>query len=193
MVRLCFVTNNLHKYREVELVARDLGIELDMCKNFKIEVQSDSLEEVVIKSAMLAYLVLNKPVLVEDAGLFIEALNGFPGPYSSYVYRTIGIRGILKLMEGVEDRGAYFKSAAAIAFDKGVFVATGVVRGLITREPRGDRGFGFDPIFVPDGETRTFAEMSTEEKNRFSHRAMSTRKVLEMFIGVAKPGVGLER
>lgn len=186
MVKLCFVTNNIHKYNEVKLIAISLGVELEMCKDVKLEVQSDSIEEVVLKSAMIAYAVLGRPVLVEDAGLFIEVLNGFPGPYSSYAYKTIGVKGILKLMEGARNRRAYFKSASAIAFHKGILVATGEVHGEIALEPRGSGGFGFDPIFIPSGETRTFAEMSIEEKNMRSHRAISTRKVLEMYINSAR-------
>ncbi|MEM4061829.1 MAG: non-canonical purine NTP pyrophosphatase, partial [Desulfurococcaceae archaeon] len=93
MAKLCFVTSNIHKYNEVKPIAESLGIELELCRDLKLEIQSDSIEEVVLKSAMIAYAVLSKPVLVEDAGLFIEALNGFPGPYSSYVYRNIGIKG----------------------------------------------------------------------------------------------------
>ncbi|MEM1618193.1 MAG: XTP/dITP diphosphatase [Desulfurococcaceae archaeon] len=185
MAKLCFVTSNIHKYNEVKPIAESLGIELELCTDLKLEIQSDSIEEVVLKSAMIAYAVLSKPVLVEDAGLFIEALNGFPGPYSSYVYRTIGIKGILKLMEGVKDRRACFKSASAVAFSKGVIVATGEVHGEIVLEPRGDKGFGFDPIFIPVGESRTFAEMTIEEKNSKSHRAISTRRVLEKYLSLA--------
>lgn len=184
--KLCFATNNKHKFLEVEPIARECGVELEMCRDVKIEVQSDNLEEIVTKSAMLAYLILSRPVLVEDAGLFIEALNGFPGPYSNFVYRTIGINGLLKLMEGVENRRAYFKSAAAIAFSGGVLVSTGIVEGEIAREPRGSGGFGFDPVFIPKGQKRTFAEMSVEEKNAVSHRAVSTRNVLKHYVDVAK-------
>lgn len=186
MGKLCFATNNHHKFLEVEPIAREHGIELEMCRDVKIEIQSDSLEEIVVKSAMLAYIILNRPVLVEDAGLFVEALNGFPGPYSNFVYRTIGISGLLKLMRDLENRRAYFKSAAAIAFNGGILVSTGVVEGEIARESRGSRGFGFDPIFIPRGDMRTFAEMSVEEKNRVSHRATSTRKVLKLYVDAIK-------
>ena len=182
LTKLCFVTSNTHKFLEAGLVARSMGIELEMCSNLKLELQGDNLEEIAMKSAMIAYTMLSRPVLVEDAGLFVEALNGFPGPYSSYVYKTIGIRGLLKLLEGVENRAAYFKSAAAIAFERGVLLATGEVRGTISTEPRGDLGFGFDPVFVPLGETRTFAEMTIEEKNLRSHRAQAVRKVLEAYV-----------
>lgn len=172
----------MHKYEEVKPIAESYGIALEVCSDIKLEVQSDRLEDIAVKSAMIIYAISGKPVLVEDAGLFIEALNGFPGPYSSYVYKTIGIKGVLKLLNGVSNRRAYFKSASAIAFHKGVLLATGIVYGQIALEPRGSKGFGFDPIFIPEGAEKTFAEMSVEEKNSISHRAQSVRKVFELFI-----------
>ncbi|MEM2025057.1 MAG: non-canonical purine NTP pyrophosphatase, partial [Desulfurococcaceae archaeon] len=158
MAEVCFVTSNRHKYEEVLEVAIPLNIKLDYCGDMKLEFQGIEIEEIVAKSAMLAYIYLNRPVLVEDAGLFIDALNGFPGPYSSYVYKTIGISGLLKLLHGVTNRKAHFKSAAAIALKNKLLLATGVVYGEITNEPRGVRGIGFDPIFAPDGNEKTFAE-----------------------------------
>ena len=118
--------------------------------------------------------------MVEDAGLFIEALKGFPGPYSSYVYKTLGVQGILKLMEGVKRREAYFLSAIAYAepgLEPKVFL--GKVEGFIVPEARGSKGFGFDPIFQPKGSEKTFAEMGVEEKNRFSHRAKALSALAE--------------
>lgn len=182
MSKICVVTSNRHKFDEILEIAKEYGVELEMCEGFKLEFQADSIEDVVSKSAMLAYIFLNKPVLVEDAGLFIEALNGFPGPYSSYVYRTIGIAGVLKLLNGVENRKACFKSAVTLVHGKGIFTSTGEVCGVISTTPRGSKGFGFDPIFVPNGETRTFAEMSISEKNLYSHRATAVRKVFEALV-----------
>ncbi|MEM1858138.1 MAG: XTP/dITP diphosphatase [Desulfurococcaceae archaeon] len=191
MNRICVVTSNKHKFEEILEVAKEYSVELEMCEGFKLELQADNIEDVVLKSAMLAHILLNRPVLVEDAGLFIEALNGFPGPYSSYVYRTIGIDGILKLLNGVENRKACFKSAVTLVHDKGVFTSTGEVCGVIPSTPRGSGGFGFDPIFVPSGETRTFAEMSIREKNLYSHRAKAVRRVFESLIKVLANAVHL--
>lgn len=179
MDKICLVTSNVHKYHEISQLAEEFGIKLDLCADFKLEFQSDSLEEIVIKSAMLAHIYLNKPLIVEDAGLFIEALNGFPGPYSSYVYKTIGIQGILKLIESVENRRACFKSTAVFIESARNIIATGEVCGVISDKPRGVGGFGFDPIFIPDGENRTFAEMSVNEKNKYSHRAKALRKIFQ--------------
>ena len=173
-----FVTDNVHKLREVALIGRQMGFDIQPLHGLKVEIQSDSIEEVSRKSALLAYFIAGKPILVEDAGLFIKALNGFPGPYSSYVYKTIGINGVLKLMKGVEDRRACFKSAATVIYGPYVITEVGEVCGWLAEEPRGLQGFGFDPIFIPEGSTRTFGEMSVEEKNALSHRARSVSNAL---------------
>ena len=148
----------------------------------RLEIQSDSLEEIARRSVVEAWKEVGKPVVVEDAGLFIEALNGFPGPYSSYVYKTIGLNGILKLMEGVYMRRAKFLSAVAYMdadlTEPVCFV--GEAGGRISHRIRGSKGFGFDPIFIPDeGDGRTFGEMETWEKNRLSHRSRAFRKLGE--------------
>ncbi|NOZ89276.1 MAG: RdgB/HAM1 family non-canonical purine NTP pyrophosphatase, partial [Crenarchaeota archaeon] len=127
--------------------------------------------------AAAAYALTGTPVAVEDAGLFVDALSGFPGPYSSYVYKTIGVHGILRLLEGEENRAARFVSVIAYAGPWGVQLFRGEVKGSIAAEPRGSGGFGFDPIFIPEGADKTFAEMNIEEKNMYSHRARAARKL----------------
>lgn len=180
--KVCFATSNLNKFEEVSEIARSYSIDLELCSAPKIEVQGENLREIVLKSAILAYFYCNKPVLVEDAGLFIKALNGFPGPYSNYVYKTIGINGVLKLLENVENREACFKSSAALVYENGIIIGEGEVCGYIVRSPRGSWGFGFDPIFTPQGEIRTFAEMTTSEKNKYSHRAKAVSRVFEKYL-----------
>ena len=184
MLRICLATSNEHKLREVRAVGGEFGVVVEQCPVPKIEIQSESIEEIVLKSAMLAYFYLNKPVLVEDAGLYINALGGFPGPYSSYVYKTIGINGVLKLLREIPDRRACFKSAVALVLGDVLLTATGEVCGYIANEPRGTKGFGFDPIFIPNGETRTFGEMELEEKNKYSHRATAVRRVLQKLLSL---------
>ncbi len=156
-----------------------------------MEIQDENLENIAKASAIDAAKKCGLPVIVEDAGLFIEALNGFPGPYSSYVNKTIGVGGILKLMKNVKDRSAYFLSAVAFYNpDNGELkVFNGRVEGQIAEEAKGRSGFGFDPIFIPiGGDGRTFAEMGTEEKNRFSHRAMALRRFAEWYKRGAEVG-----
>ena len=117
-----------------------------------VEVQDDSLKSIAKTSATDAVGKCGLPIIVEDAGLFIEALNGFPGPYSSYVYRTLGTEGILKLMKNVDEREAYFQSVVAFSSPEEVPKCFhGKVKGKIFREVRGRPGFGFDPIFEPSG------------------------------------------
>ncbi len=177
--KLLFLSGNRHKYEEIKPVAAEYGFHVEILPGYKLEIQSDNLAEITVYSALHAYSILMKPVLVEDAGLFITALNGFPGPYSSFVYKTLGVNGILKLMQSITDRRAYFESAVTVIYPPCIITETARVHGVITYEPRGDKGFGFDPIFIPNGDERTFAEMSIEEKNKYSHRAKSIRKTFD--------------
>ncbi len=178
MTRLVlFATGNRHKLAELDAVLSGCGYRAEAAGVPKLELQADTLEEIAVAAAATAYAAAGRPVAVEDAGLFVDSLNGFPGPYTSYVYKTLGIRGLLRLLEGVADRSAEFRSVIAYAGPWGVRVFTGTVRGRIALEPRGSGGFGYDPVFIPEGETRTFAEMSLEEKNRYSHRAAAARQL----------------
>ncbi|MCC6009441.1 MAG: XTP/dITP diphosphatase [Fervidicoccaceae archaeon] len=177
MRRIYFATSNKNKFNEASRILEKYGYELVLFSFEKKELQSTDLGEIALQSALIAYTYVNAPVVVEDSGLFIKALNGFPGPFSSYVYKTIGVRGVLKLMEGVTDRSAYFESAVAIVMPPFERVFKGSVYGRIADSPRGTGGFGFDPIFIPENEDKTFAEMSVEEKNRYSHRARAFEKL----------------
>ncbi|MFZ3149394.1 MAG: XTP/dITP diphosphatase [Methanothrix sp.] len=163
-----FVTSNKGKYSEAQaifgdLIQRDIGY---------AEIQADTLEEVALYGMKEVAARLEGPVMLEDAGLFVEALQGFPGVYSAYVQKTIGNAGILRLMEGQENRSAYFKSSVAYA-EPGLetVMFSGEVHGQIGFEPRGKKGFGYDPIFYVGDES--MAEMDLEKKNQISHRAKS--------------------
>ncbi|MCS7115526.1 MAG: XTP/dITP diphosphatase [Nitrososphaerota archaeon] len=179
-----FATNNFNKFKEAREVLSRHKIAVGMLRVKTMEIQSESLEEIAKASALEAFQKCSLPVIVEDAGLFVEALNGFPGPYSSYVYKTIGNVGLLKLMEGIDDRSAKFQSVIAYHSEELVFPICfkGEARGQITREVReGHSGFGFDPIFKPEKSDKTFAEMSVQEKNRHSHRAKALRKFAKWY------------
>ncbi|WP_297497322.1 XTP/dITP diphosphatase [Thermococcus sp.] len=175
-MRLAFITSNPGKVEEAKEYFEPLGIEVYQLSYSYPEIQADTLEEVAEYGARWLAEKISGPFFLDDSGLFIEALNGFPGVYSAYVYRTLGIGGILKLMEGFSDRSAYFKSIIAY-WDGELHIFGGRVDGEITAEPRGEGGFGFDPIFRPRGSDKTFAEMTTEEKNLISHRG----KALKVF------------
>ncbi|MCS7132296.1 MAG: XTP/dITP diphosphatase [Aigarchaeota archaeon] len=192
-LRFVIVTTNMGKAEEFQKIFERYGLKFRVEQLATIEIQSMDLREIAKHRVLHAYNVLREPVMVEDAGLFVEALGGFPGPFSSYVFRTIGIKGILKLMEGVRDRRAQFRSAIAFysPLTEPVKIFTGEVSGWVAEEPRGTKGFGFDPIFIPaEGDGRTFGEMDVEEKNAFSHRARAAMRFAEWISklrGVAPP------
>ena len=181
---LYFATGNEHKFEEAEELARNHDLEIEHKDISYIEIQADELEDIVKPGAQQASSMIGSPCFIEDAGMFIDSLKGFPGPYSSYVYRTVGNEGILRLMDGVEDRRAEFRSVVGYCepgSDPKLF--RGKVEGTITEEPRGKGGFGYDPIFAPDrGEGGTFAEMSTKMKNYLSHRAEAIEKLVKWYI-----------
>ncbi|MEM4868126.1 MAG: XTP/dITP diphosphatase [Ignisphaera sp.] len=185
MIKLYFVTNNIGKFNEAKEILSSYGVFLERIDAEKIEIQSTSLEDIARYSAIHVYKQIRKPVIVEDSGLFIDALNGFPGPYSSYVYKTIGLKGILKLLQGENNRRAVFEAVVALALREDmVLTFKGVVEGYIAFEIRGSKGFGYDPIFVPkEGEGKTFAEMDIHEKNMYSHRGKAFR-LLGMWINM---------
>ena len=181
--RVAFLaTSNIHKFNEARKVLSKYKITTAMLKKLgAVEIQDDNIENVAKASAVDAVKKCNLPVIVEDAGLFIKALKGFPGPYSSYVNRTIGNEGILKLMENINNRNASFKSVVAFlrsTIDKPLCFS-GEAKGKIVKEKQGSGGFGFDPIFKPLNSSKTFAEMTVEEKNQQSHRALAFRKFAE--------------
>jgi len=172
-----FMTENPDKFREARSILDGQGIRIRQLKRAKVEIQDSSLEKIArhaIKTASVNDLGL---LLVEDSGLFIDALRGFPGPFSSYVYKTIGLNGILGLMHGQRKRNAYFQTSIAVASAKvPPRVFTGIVRGSVSREIRGTAGFGYDPIFIPEGFRETFGQTKAEFKNKTSHRARAFLK-----------------
>lgn len=180
-----FVTGNIHKFHEARALFHEKKIALAMLNVDAIEIQSDDLKEIAKTSASDAAKNTGIPVFVEDAGLFISALNGFPGPYSSFIYRTLGTKGILKLMGNTPERTAHFSSVIAFCYphEKAKPVCfEDRVNGKIAKKEKGEGGFGFDPIFEPDAfRGVTFAQMTTREKNRYSHRAQALRKFAEWY------------
>ncbi|MCK4317728.1 RdgB/HAM1 family non-canonical purine NTP pyrophosphatase [Candidatus Bathyarchaeota archaeon] len=171
-------TSSDHKYEEAREVLTEYGVELERLSIDRVEIQADDPE--LIAEYSLKVLDVDIPILIEDAGLYIDKYYGFPGPYSSYALRTIDNEGILKLMEGETERGARYLSAVAFRDGDTSVTFTGEVVGRIAMETRGTNGFGYDPIFMPEeGDGRTFGEMSAAEKARISHRARAFRKLGE--------------
>ena len=182
-----FATGNFHKFNEARRVLAKSKIATAMLRVDAIEIQDNDIENIAKTSATDALKKTGLPLIVEDAGLFIEALNGFPGPYSAYVYQTLGTKGILKLMKKIEKREASFHSVVAFRSSKeNPRTFHGEVRGKISLQERGSHGFGFDPIFEPSNDDyhKTFAEMSIQEKNRFSHRAQALLGFAKWYISM---------
>ncbi|MFB6078670.1 MAG: XTP/dITP diphosphatase [Halarchaeum sp.] len=172
---LRFVTTNDGKVRE----ARDYLAGITDVEQFDYdyaEIQSDDLAEIAARGAREAFEAAGgeDPVIVDDAGLFVDGLGGFPGPYSAYVEGTLGVERVWELAEDLDDRSASFRCVVAYADESQVTTFRGAVPGTIVA-PRGDGGFGYDPIFEHDGET--FAEMATAEKNDLSHRGRALEKL----------------
>jgi XTP/dITP diphosphohydrolase len=181
-----FATNNVNKFNEARRVLAEYNIAVGMLRVKSLEIQVDGLEEIAEASVIDAFEKCRLPIIVEDAGLFVDALNGFPGPYAAYVYKTIGNQGLLRLMQNVKTRKACFKSVIAyLSKDlKSPKCFCGQVQGeIVTEEKRGigNSGFGFDPVFRPIRANRTFAEMGISEKNAFSHRAEAFRAFAEWY------------
>ena len=175
---LYFVTTNKSKYNEAKEIFSKYGLKLEWFYLDIEEIQSDSLFKIVMWKGYEASKIVEDNFIIEDTGLFINALNGFPGPYSSYVFKMIGNEGILKLMKGVMERTAYFQSYGLLYLGNNVFKIFNVrVEGRIAEEMRGTQGFGFDPIFIPKNHGKTYAEMTLNEKNEVSHRGKLFNKI----------------
>ena len=182
MKTLYFITSNKGKVREATEKLRPLGFSVVQKDLGYPEVQADCLEEVVQQGLEHVRAKFHQAFMLEDAGLFIEALQGFPGVYSKYVFFTIGLPGILSLLDGVKNRKAVFRSVYAYSEPrKKPVIVVGKCTGTISTETRGKHGFGYDPIFIPNDEEKTFGEMTTEEKNQFSHRAKALEKLITEF------------
>jgi len=175
---IAFVTTNQGKFREVAAILGDAGVKIVHEDRSYPEIQTDRLEKVVRFAATVLDDQIKGDYLIDDSGLFIEAFGGFPGVYSSYVYKRLGCAGILKLLEGSKSRAAAFETVFLLRRGGEHEVFHGECRGTIALAEKGPGGFGFDPIFIPEGATKTFAEMTLVEKNRVSHRARAVDALL---------------
>ena len=167
-----FASSNTHKYEEAEKILAEFDIELGFFQTELVEIQDDSLSKIALQKVLNAYEKCKKPVIIEDDGLFINSLSGFPGPYSSYIFDTIGNNGILKLIG--DNRDAQF--VAIIAFcdsSSEPILFESSVPGTISKNIQ-DGGWGYDPIFIPKTQNKTYAELTN--KNKLSHRYESLKK-----------------
>jgi XTP/dITP diphosphohydrolase len=169
------VTTNSGKVREFRAALGSLGYRVLQVDREYPEIQADDFEEIARFGVDWLRARGLRDFVLEDAGLEVRALRGFPGVYSKHALLTVGCEGILRLLRGESDHRAQFVSVVAgVVRGKG-FAVRGTCEGSIAARPRGRGGFGFDPIFIPRGETRTFAQMAVEEKNAVSHRGAAVR------------------
>ena len=176
-MKLKVITSNPGKVAEYQKSFDELGIEMEHCRIPYDEIQTSDLREVVEKGmdAIIARGIRN--FIIDDSGLFVDALKEFPGVWSAYAQKTIGNKGILRLMEGVQDRGAEFRCCIGCDINGERVIVQGICRGYITESEQGSEGFGFDPIFTHDGNM-TFAEIPIDEKNKVSHRGNAVRLLM---------------
>ena len=179
-----FVTGNTHKFNEgLEIFSRErLRYKLKQKDIKTIEIQANSLRDIASFKLDSVKHKIYASFIVEDAGFFVDTpLEGFPGVYSSYVLKTVGNEGILKLIDDYAESRAHFSAIISLYFkplDKVLFF-DGKITGKISETIRGEGGFGFDPIFIPDSiPDKTFAEISTQQKNKISHRGQAMKKLI---------------
>jgi XTP/dITP diphosphohydrolase len=193
-MELIFATNNRHKLKEIGALLDEryklLGL-WDLGAAEEIPEDHDTLEENASQKAWHIYNKFNRSCFADDTGLEVNALNGAPGVYSAR-YARIGtltfpemepasgnIKKLLLEMEGITERQARFRTVISLVLNGTEYRFEGIVEGEITREPSGKDGFGYDPVFRPKGDSRTFAEMDLELKNKISHRARAVQELIQ--------------
>lgn len=181
-------SGNSHKIEELQQVLGDLGIELkstlDVDSPMDVEENQPDLQGNARKKAKAWYNKTGLPSISDDTGLEVDALDGAPGVYSA---RYAGdnpsyddnVNKLLDELRGKSDRSAQFRTVIAFVDGEDEHFFEGICRGRIIDEKRGDKGFGYDPVFVPEGYEKTFAELSSEEKNKISHRGRAVQKFIE--------------
>lgn len=169
---MIFVTGNKNKVREFEEI---LGIKIEN-KDIRLdEIQSVDVEDVIKHKAEQAYAILKEPLIVEDTGLYFDELNGLPGALIKFFLKKLTLQHICDLIK--ENRNATARTGIAYFDGKSIEVFIGETKGKIPEQPRGDDGFGWDPIFIPEGHDKTFGEMSSEEKHAYSMRRAAIGKL----------------
>ena len=184
MREIGIVTSNKGKMQEFQAGLEPLGFKVAQVDVDCDEIQTDTLEEVVQSCVAQVELMGYTDFILDDSGLFLHDYSGFPGVYSSHAFKTIGCKGILKLLDREPERSAHFECViGCVIQDVGRIVVKGSCPGWIDYSERGKAGFGFDPIFVPDGSSKSFAEMDMDEKNKVSHRGIAMKLLVEQLKG----------
>lgn len=173
---ITFVSSNRDK---IAALNKFFGEEIKTAKIELAEIQSLDLEEVARAKAQSAYEKLGQPVLVEDTGLVFDVWDGLPGPFIRWFLDTVGNQGLCQMLAGFDNRGATATVVFALADGQGVKVFMGSRQGSVAEQPRGNDGFGWDAIFVPEGASMTYAEMGWEEKLEFGVRNLALEQLQE--------------
>jgi XTP/dITP diphosphohydrolase len=182
MKKVYFLTTNKEKFREVSMILNEYNILVEQVNTEIKEIQEIDVEIVAKKKAEEAARRLRKPVVIEDTALYLRALNGFPGALIDLMLKSIGNKGIIKILNEFKERKAM--AVTCVAFCKPnhkPITFLGEINGKIAKKPRG-KGFGWDPIFIPIGYKKTFGEMSKKEKNRISMRRIAFEKFVKWFL-----------
>jgi non-canonical purine NTP pyrophosphatase (RdgB/HAM1 family) len=182
--KITFVTGNKAKAKEV---SRILNIPLEILETEIEEIQEINLEKVALNKLNQAFGIVKGPVIIDDISLEISAWNGFPGPLIKWMLKSENDTAnlLLRLLKNEENRKAIAKLAIGYHDGKNPYLFIGEIDGEISKEIRGENGFGWDPVFVPDGERKTFAEMTPSEKDKISHRKIALKKLSD-FLNEAK-------
>lgn len=182
MKTIAFVSSNERKFNEVKSLLSGFNTKAKFIKKNLVELQADSMEIIALNKSRYAFSEISKPLIVEDDGLFIDELSGFPGPYSAFVFNTIGNSGIMKLMGKSNRRRARFKSVIAFNDGRKTVTFSGETEGTVARKAT-KGGWGYDPIFIPENSLMTYGTLETRgAKAIFSHRATALRKFARWFI-----------
>lgn len=184
MNNITFCTTNKEKIKEaseiLEIKINSIDLQID-------EIQTLDPIKCVEKKAQAAYFQTKNPVLVEDTCLFFDAWNSLPGVFIDYFMKTIGNDGLIKLMKDETNRMA--KAQTSISFHDGnkIITTTGIIKGTVAQQLKGEKGFGWDPIFIPQDKDKTFAEIERKEKNKISMRRIALEKLKkELLISKSK-------
>ncbi len=184
-MKIVLASSNKHKVQEINDISSSYGVQAEFIlppDGFDPIEDGKTFQENSYIKARAAWELSKAWTLADDSGLCIKALNGAPGIYSARYAETPALRieRVLNELDGIQDRSAYFTCAMTLINPDGKveYSFEGRCEGSIIRESRGNNGFGYDPIFLPNGYTKTMAELAEDEKNKISHRSVALRKVL---------------
>lgn len=173
--KLYFITGNAKKAVEAQDI---LEFPIEVKKLEIEEIQSFDIEEVAWYKAQEAFKILRKPLIIDDAGFFVDAWNGFPGPFIKFLLKSGGSNLLLRMLEQEKERGVYSRAVVAFHDGKEIHTFLGEVKGIVSPEIRGDGAKeDWDPIFIPEGQKLTYAQMGFKEKNKISHRRRALEKL----------------